>query len=101
MTSIKTRALGKVQAAFLRAMLDHGGFWHEKCGWNWESHLGTIRLCEALARRGLLVPGALKMGSPHAQELIHKQWVIKDKTAVERALKAVEPRNDSLAHDKP
>jgi hypothetical protein len=83
---MKTRALGTTQAAFLRAMLEHGGFWHEKCGWNWESPRITMRLCETLERRGLLMPGLLRR-----EDRYYEHWVIKDKTKVERALKAVTP----------
>lgn len=45
--------LGRVQQAVLKALERHK-FWHEDCGWVWDSVGGTKRVLESLVNRGIV-----------------------------------------------
>jgi hypothetical protein len=46
------RPLGKVQAAVLRNLREHGR-WSRGCGWLWDTHSNTARILDGLVARGL------------------------------------------------
>jgi hypothetical protein len=48
------RPLGNTQLSVLRALAQHnGGVWYAGCGWLWDNYSGTMRIMEALTKRGL------------------------------------------------
>lgn len=48
------KPLGKTQRGLLWSMTEHRGRWYVNCGWLWDTHSGTARICESLVKRGLL-----------------------------------------------
>ena len=49
------RPLGKTQQAMLEALKTHGGWSTYRCGWVWDTPGHTLKLCESLLVRGLVV----------------------------------------------
>ena len=49
------KPLGKTQQAMLDALKRHGGWSTYRCGWLWNTPSYTIKLCESLVARGLVV----------------------------------------------
>ncbi len=47
-----TRGMGDVQWSVLRSLVQHKS-WSPGCGWLWDTRNGTIKLMEALVKRGL------------------------------------------------
>jgi len=67
------RPLGKEQKEVLRCLREHRGhYWHEYCGWVWDSNSRTKRICESLKRRGLVreTRHDSAMGKVRAYELV-------------------------------
>lgn len=46
------RKLGRNQREFMALLRDHRGMWHRGSKWVWKAPSETIRLLEALERRG-------------------------------------------------
>jgi hypothetical protein len=76
-----SRKLGKTQAAFLEAMLQHYGSWHANCGWYWGSSSATRRLCESLEKRGLLRSEDIK-----ARRDVIQLWRVIDQDAARKEI---------------
>lgn len=51
---LSTRPIGETQIDVLKSMVRHGGYWHQSCGWYWDNHSGTARICETLYQRCLV-----------------------------------------------
>jgi len=49
-----SRPLGKTQQSVLESVRERRG-WSEGCGWVWGNYSTTVRVLEALVRRGLVV----------------------------------------------
>jgi hypothetical protein len=50
----RTRPLGEIQRAVIKAMRSHGGTWSEDAGWLWDTISNTRRVMESLLRRGVV-----------------------------------------------
>lgn len=50
---VNTKGIGDTQIHMLKSLYEHRG-WHGGCGWIWNTVSGTIRILEALTKRGLV-----------------------------------------------
>lgn len=48
------RKLGVNQLGVIQGMQRHSGWWYAGCGWLWDTHSGTERICRSLVNRGLV-----------------------------------------------
>lgn len=46
--------LGKNELAWLEAMVEHCGWWRERCGYRWSTLSATERLCRGLVKKKLV-----------------------------------------------
>tara|TARA_B100000700_G_scaffold311500_2_gene393718 strand:+ start:158746 stop:159288 length:543 start_codon:yes stop_codon:yes gene_type:complete len=53
MAEVNKNGLGKTQLDMLNSLYRHHG-WYAGCGWLWNTKSGTVRILEALLKRGLV-----------------------------------------------
>jgi len=58
-TTVAERQLGRNQRAMLNSLREHRE-WYPGCGWIWSNVSATVRICESLARRGLVASAPTK-----------------------------------------
>jgi hypothetical protein len=91
------RPLGKEQVGVLRSMAVPAGryyaAWHRGCGWQWGSVSGTERLCESLAKQGLVDKSEWRAPA-YPGDRTHFQYAINDagRAALADALAAEKSR---------
>lgn len=62
------RALGVNQLGVIRGMQDRDlKGWYLGCGWLWATHSQTERICQSLAKRGLVT-----VSYPHGVDALYK-----------------------------